>query len=154
MKTAEEMLNEKSRDMICVSTETTVHEALKVMVKNRIGAILIKKEDQIIGIWTERDHMCNALEEGFNAKSAMLGDLMTTELHCAPHDATVYLLLDIFLGKRFRHLFIEKDGKYIGLLSMGDVIRASLDAKAEELQALNAMVSWDYYEDWKWKKKK
>ncbi len=153
MKTAEQMVNEKNQEMVCTAPETTVHDALDKMLSVRIGAMLIKRDDKIIGIWTERDLMRNVIAPGFDCKSAQLGDLMTTKLVTVPHDATVYNLKDKLLGMRLRHLLVEKDGQYIGILSIGDVIRASLDAKDKELTSLSASVNWEYYEDWKWKKK-
>ena len=76
---------------------------------------------------------------------------MTTGLKSAPASDTVYMLKDKFLGLKLRHLLIEKEGKYIGLLSIGDVIKASIQEKDQELKNLNAMVSWEYYENWRWK---
>ena len=75
---------------------------------------------------------------------------MSTELRKAPHDDTVYSMMDKFLGLRMRHLLIEKDGAVIGMLSAGDVSRASLALKNEELKELNAYVSWEYYDNWRW----
>jgi signal-transduction protein with cAMP-binding, CBS, and nucleotidyltransferase domain len=64
---------------------------------------------------------------------------MNTNLQSAKHDANVYKLMDKFLGKRMRHLLVEKEGKYIGILSSGDVMRATMQEKDEELKKLNAM---------------
>jgi hypothetical protein len=50
-----------------------------------------------------------------------------------------------------RHLLIEKNGEFIGVLSSGDVMKANLNEKTKELEELNAMVSWEYYENWRWK---
>jgi hypothetical protein len=52
-----------------------------------------------------------------------------------------------------RHLIIEKDGEHIGFLSIGDVLRANLLEKDRQFQEINALVGWDYYEDWKWGRK-
>ena len=154
MKTAWEILEEKDDAMFSVSPQTTIFDALKIMVEKNIGAILIKDEDKIVGIWTERDLMRNVTIPEFDLKSAKISDYMTKELMATPYTATAYNLKDIFLGKRLRHLLIEKDGKYIGLLSAGDVMRASLQEKDQELSGLNAIMNWDYYENWKWRKKK
>jgi hypothetical protein len=54
----------------------------------------------------------------------------------------------MFLGLFLRHLLIEKDGDYIGMLSIGDVLRAGLLAKDHQFKELNEFVSWDYYENW------
>jgi len=153
MKTAWEILQEKGDTMFSVTPDTTIFDALQTMVEKNIGAILIKEGDKIVGIWTERDLMRNVAKPDFDPKSARIVDHMTRNLMSAPFTATVYNLKDIFLGKRLRHLLIEKDGKYIGLLSAGDVMRASLQEKDQELHSLNAIMNWDYYENWKWRKK-
>ncbi|NLT52301.1 MAG: CBS domain-containing protein [Ignavibacteria bacterium] len=148
MKTAEEILKEKNRDIITVQASAKVSEAVNVMNSNNIGAILVKKEGDIIGIWTERDLLKYSAMENFNPAEAVIGDYMVTNLLSAPYNANIYSLMDKFLGKRLRHLLIEKNGKYIGLLSAGDVIRAQLADKTEEIKDLNAMVGWEYYENW------
>jgi len=153
MKTAEDMVKEKSQDIVCITPNATIHEALLVMNENSIGAIFIKENDNIIGVWTERDLLRNSIIEGFDTKTAKIKDYMTKDLVSASHTVSLFELKDIFLGRRLRHILIEKDGKYIGLLSVGDVIRASLLEKDKELKDLHAMVSWEYYENWRWKKK-
>mgnify|MGYP001979115336 CR=1 FL=1 len=68
----------------------------------------------------------------------------------AAHDDSIYSLMDQFLGLRFRHFPVEKDGEFIGLLSIGDVLKACLHEKTQEFEELHGMVSWEYYEEWKW----
>jgi len=153
MRNAEEILNMKDYEIISVSPETTISEALQLMIKNQVGAMLIKDKDEIVGIWTERDLMRNTVTAGFDPKTAKIGDYMTTGLLSAPHDNSCYELLDKFLGMRLRHLLIMKEEKYIGLVSIGDVIKSCLQAKDEELRKLNKFVSWEYYENWRWTKK-
>ena len=150
MKTAEEMVKEKDQEIISVTPDSTILEALHVMLQHRIGAILVKEGDQCVGIWTERDLMANTVTPGFDAKTACIKDYMVTGLHSAPHNEPALKLFDKFLGIRLRHLLIEKDGKYIGLVSTGDVIRTCLVEKSTELKELNSIVGWEYYENWKW----
>jgi signal-transduction protein with cAMP-binding, CBS, and nucleotidyltransferase domain len=133
--------------------DTTIYDALKVMLEKRIGAIVIKSQQAIVGIWTERDLMRNTVTPGFDPKIAKIGDYMVTDLLSAKHTATVYQLLDTFLGRRLRHLLIEKDGAYIGILSTGDVVKAELLEKTEELKELSSMVNWQYYDNWSAPKK-
>ncbi len=85
MKTAEEILQEKARDIISVTPDTTIEEALQLMSYHKIGAILIKEGEHIVGIWTERDLMRNVLSPGFDIRQARIGDYMTTNLLSAPH---------------------------------------------------------------------
>jgi signal-transduction protein with cAMP-binding, CBS, and nucleotidyltransferase domain len=152
MKTAEEMVKEKGQEIFSVSPETTIFEALQVMLKHRIGAILVKKDDQFVGIWTERDLMANTVLPGFDPKTALIKDYMVKGLQDAPCNEPVYKLFDKFLGIRLRHLLIKKDDKYLGLLSTGDVMKTFLVEKSLELEELNSIVSWEYYENWRWKK--
>jgi signal-transduction protein with cAMP-binding, CBS, and nucleotidyltransferase domain len=154
MRTAEEILKEKNRRMISISPDKTVYEAIRIMNKHHIGAIVIKDKQKIVGIWTEHDLMKHVLEEGFNPKTAKIGDYMCTDLVAADYRDPVPLLQDKYLGKRLRHLFVRKEGEMIGLLSAGDVMRASLADTAEELSKLNAVCSWEYYENWRWKRSK
>jgi len=78
---------------------------------------------------------------------------MVVGLKFCEHNTTIYQLQDKFLGMRLRHLLVQKEGKYIGMLSAGDVMKTILNAKEKELKDLNAMTSWEYYENWRWEKK-
>ena len=153
MRTAEQIVRDKDRRLIAVSPDATIAEALRLMIDNQIGAMLIKESDQIVGIWTERDLLRNTMTAGFYPETARIGDYMSRGLPSAPHDDSCFQLLDKFLGLRRRHLLIKKDDQYLGLLSIGDVIKSCLQAKDEELRKLNAFVSWEYYENWRWRKK-
>ena len=149
MKTAEEILKEKNRPIISVDPDVTIHEAIRVMVENKIGAILIKDNGQIVGIFSERDLLNHSIEEGFDPKTALIKDYMARKLCAASSDEPIYKLQDKMLGTFCRHLLIVKDNVYIGLLSAGDITRAGLNEKTRELES----VSWEYYENWRWRKK-
>ena len=150
MLTAEDIVNEKGNDLITIGADATVHMALLTMVNSNVGAILVEKDGEIVGIWTERDLMRDTVKAGFDPAASRIGDYMISPLISAPHTDSVFNLMDKFLGLRISHLLIERDGDYIGMLSVGDVMKATLQAKTDELKALNAMVSWDYYEDCRW----
>ena len=116
-------------------------------------AILLTEgeDDHIVGIWTERDLMRNTMIDGFNPKKAIISDYMTKELHAAPFDAPVESLKEMILGLFIRHILVEKDGRYVGLLSVGDIVRATLAAQDAHIEALKSHTSWHYYESWGWK---
>ncbi|MBN1780532.1 CBS domain-containing protein [bacterium] len=149
MKTAEDILNEKNRDIISVSPDITVLEALQVMVKNNIGAVLVKDNSRFTGIYTEREFLHNSAKSGFDRERVKISEVMAEDLICARHDDTVPELQDLLLGKCLRHILIEKNDEVIGIISAGDVTRADLVDHESQLKS----VSWDYYENWKWKKK-
>jgi signal-transduction protein with cAMP-binding, CBS, and nucleotidyltransferase domain len=153
MLTAGDILQNKGEEIIFVNIDSTVADALHKMIEFKIGAILVKEGDEIKGIWTERDLMKNVITEGFYSKTTKIKDVMTTNLISSPDTASLYQLMDKCLGRRLRHLLIEKDGKFIGILSAGDITRAHLMKKSSELEELNKMANWDYYENWKFSKK-
>ncbi len=149
MKIAEEILQEKSKNIISVPSDTTIYDALQKMLHHRIGAILVKDKGQLVGIWTERELMYDVLLVDFDIKQARIGDYMSTCLISAPHTDTSYELMDKFLGMKLRYLLIEKESQYIGMLSAGDVMKETLREKAKEYEELNFDVSWQYYENWR-----
>lgn len=155
MKTANDILSDKQLgQIICVTPDQTIATAIDKMVSANIGAILVEKDNDILGIWTERDLLRAMAQPDFDPKTAIIGEHMHTHLHAAEYDTPLIQLEEMFLGLFIRHILIRKQGRYIGLLSIGDVLRASLLAKDQQLQKLNAMASWNYYEDWGWDRKK
>ena len=149
MKTAEDILKEKNKEMICVTPGTSIFDAARTMVVNNIGSVIVKEGDTIHGIYTERDFLHDSVKEGCDLRNSPVRDYMTCNLIFASYDDPLYKLQDMMLGMRIRHLLIQKDNRYIGLLSAGDVTRASLNESEKQIKS----VSWSYYEDWKWKKK-
>lgn len=148
-RTARDILKEKSGHMVTVSTEATVYQAVKIMTQNRVGSIVVVDEGRIVGIWTERDLMYRVLAEDFNPKTELISSSMTRHLISANINEQAIQLYDKFLGRRIRHLLIEDNGEYVGILSVGDVMRANLQQSTEEYRELNEMVSLEYYENWK-----
>jgi signal-transduction protein with cAMP-binding, CBS, and nucleotidyltransferase domain len=153
MKTAGDILSDKKRDMVTVRPEQTIREALERMQVNRIGAVLVKRADKIVGIWTERDLARDILKPGFNIDTAKVEDHMTSRLFTAPVDTPILKLQEMFLGLFIRHILITQGRKTAGLLSIGDVMRAGLLEKDTQIRDLTAMSSWEYYENWGWDRK-
>ena len=153
MKSAGDILSDKKRDMVSVRPEQTIREALERMQVNRIGAVLVKRADKIVGIWTERDLARDILKPGFNIDTAKVEDHMTTRLFTAPVDTPILKLQEMFLGLFIRHILITQGRKTVGLLSIGDVMRAGLLEKDTQIRDLTAMSSWEYYENWGWDRK-
>ena len=154
MKTAEDIILDKKSKLVFVSHDQNIMEALGLMVKYRIGAILVKNGDEIVGIWTERDFLRNSLKPGFDPHNERVGDYMSSPLHSAPHDATLTTLEEMFLGLFVRHIPIKKEGKFIGMVSIGDALRANMLEKDRQIKELNSMASWQYYENWGWERKR
>ncbi len=152
--TAEEILKEIGHDPLVVSPKTTVHEAVGLMLEKGSHAVLIAKEGSYLGIWTERDLMKNVILPGFDPRTTKVAEHMSFPLKTAHHTDDLFELISKFLGYHTRHLLIEKEGKYIGVLYAKDVIRAGFSERSKQLDELDEMVSLEFYENWKRKKNK
>ena len=154
MNTAEEMLKEKDARIISVSPDQTVMEAVQVMAEHRIGVVLVEKEGDLVGILSERDFLRNSADGQFDPRTAKVGDYMSAPLKFAAHDTELPMLQEMFLGLYVRHLPIKKGDRFIGMLSIGDVLRAELLDKDSHIKELKKMASWQYYDNWGWDRKK
>jgi signal-transduction protein with cAMP-binding, CBS, and nucleotidyltransferase domain len=150
MQTAEQLVSKKNKKILTIKEDTIVLDAIKAMNEIKVGSVFIERDGKIIGVWTERDLMKNTVMVDFDPATAKISDYMVKDLISVSHDSNTFQLMDVFLGKRIRHLLIEKNGEYIGLVSPGDIMKAYISEKDHELRDLNAMVSWEYYENWRW----
>lgn len=155
MKTAEDIINDKQSPLISIGQDAPIIKAVHVMVARRVGAMLVTRpeDDDIVGIWTERDLLRNILEPGFDPGSARIGDYMACPVFSASHDTSLEKLQDMFLGLYIRHILILKGPNDIGLISLGDVMRAGLLEKDKKIKELNSIAGWEYYENWGWERK-
>ena len=145
MKTAEDIMKDAGRGFIAVSPETTVHEAVKVMVENKIGALLIRNDNEIIGIWTERDLLHSLVDSGFDPVTVAIKDCMTAEFNFVSHTASIYKLLDMFSESNLRHLIVSKDDEYLGLISTEDVNKVGIIETSKDYKSLFEHVGCGVY---------
>lgn len=153
VKTAEAIIADKGSETVFTSKDQTLFEAIRQMNEKEIGAILVKEGNEVIGIWTERDYLRSSGDPGFDPKTEKVADHMASPLHFAAHDANLTQLEEMFLGLYLRHIPVQKDGQFIGMVSIGDVLRASLLDKDRQIEQLNSLASWQYYENWGWDRK-
>lgn len=151
MRVAEELIQDKAREPVSVPSSTTIKDAVALMARENVGCVLVSEGDSIEGIWTERDLARNIADRGFDIETSSIGSFMSQPLIYCEWNDSVYSLMDTILGRRIRHLPVRKDGVFIGLISAGDVMKATIRAKDHELAEANATLSWNYYEEWKHK---
>ena len=149
MKTAESILLEKNKPMLTVASSSTLYEAICQMEENNTGSVVVKDNDEIVGIWTEKHLLHQIAQKDIDIKKEKIKNYMSESLVKVRHDDPVYILQDKMLGVYTRYLFVVKEEKIIGLLSIGDVLRAILNERTEQLKS----VAWEYYDNWNWKKK-
>ncbi|KAF8398114.1 hypothetical protein HHK36_017039 [Tetracentron sinense] len=131
------------------TTDDTVYEAVKSMTQHNVGALVVVKpgeQKSLAGIITERDYLRKIIVQGRSSKSTKVGDIMTEEnkLITVTPDTKVLLAMQLMTEKRIRHIPVIDDKEMIGMVSIGDVVRAVVSEHREELNRLNAYIQGGY----------
>jgi CBS domain-containing protein len=137
--TVRDILNEKGHEIITLTPDVPVGEAVAVLAKHRIGAIIVTNGAGIIkGILSERDIVRRLAEDGPDCLKHKVAELMTANVKvCAEHHSN-HEVMEIMTNGRFRHLPVERDGKLIGVISIGDVVKrriAEVQREAEDIRS-------------------
>lgn len=128
MDTVQKILAAKGSAVFSVSPDSMVIEALTVMAEKNIGAVLVMGADgKLEGILSERDFARKIIVKGRACDSSKVREIMTSEIICAEPSTSLAECMNIMTKNRFRHLPIKQDGKVIGLISIGDVVKALIE---------------------------
>lgn len=126
MKTASQVLQDKGHQIISIRSDRSVYDALHVLAEHRIGALIVFENDQLVGIFSERDYAREVVLQGRDAKKTAVADLMTknviTVTPCQPIDVCMKIMSD----KRIRHLPVVDGERVIGMLSIGDCVKETI----------------------------
>ncbi|XP_078446626.1 cystathionine beta-synthase (CBS) family protein [Wolffia australiana] len=131
------------------TTEDTVYDAVKSMTQNNVGALVVVKpgeQKSIAGIITERDYLRKIIVQGRSSKSTKVGDIMTEEnkLITVSPQTKVLQAMQLMTDKRIRHIPVIGGEGMLGMVSIGDVVRAVVTEHREELERLNAFIQGGY----------
>ena len=124
MKTVRDILELKGREVWRVELETTVFEALRVMAGREVGALVVMDGEKIAGIVSERDYARKVVLLGRTSPNTLVGEIMTTHVAYTHLDQSVEECMAIMTEKRIRHLPVLDDGKLIGIISIGDLVKS------------------------------
>ncbi len=129
MKTVREILLSKGYDIYSVSPDDTIFSALKLMAEKKIGALLVMENDSIVGVMSERDYARKVVLEGKSSRDASVREIMSDKVIYVEMDRLVEECMALMIEKRIRHLPVLENEKLIGLISIGDVVKAVIDEK-------------------------
>jgi len=124
MRTVKSLLDEKGYDIWTTTPDTLVFDALEVMADKNIGALLVLDGDNLVGIFTERDYARKVILKGKSSKEIPVRDIMTYRVVCGHPDQTIEKCLELMTVERIRHLPIVENNKIIGIVSIGDLVKA------------------------------
>ncbi|WP_029010008.1 CBS domain-containing protein [Azospirillum halopraeferens] len=136
------LLKRKGRDVVTVRPDDTAAAAAGVLAQHRIGAVLVSDGDGMpAGILSERDIVRHVAADGAAVLAKPVSALMTSDLVTIGPDTTDAEALALMSERRVRHLPVIDDGKLVGLISIGDVVKARLDGAELEVESLRGYVA-------------
>ncbi len=140
MKTVSQLLDTKGRQIFSVAPESMVYDALLLMAEHHIGALLVMRRDELVGIFSERDYAREVIIKGRTSATTAVQDIMSTKLITVSPDSTVEECMNLMSGKRIRHLPVLEHGKVIGLLSIGDLVQATIEYQQFLIKQLESYI--------------
>lgn len=126
MHTAEDVLRTKGRSVWSVRPTDTVLHALGVMAERDVGAVLVLDDDRLVGILTERDYARKVVLVGRSSKDSPIRDVMTSHVVCVAPSRSIDDCMALMTDKRVRHLPVINHKRVVGLISIGDLVKATI----------------------------
>ena len=121
-----EILRKKGTDVLKIEASATVFDAIKRIVELNVGSILVTEGDQVVGIMTERDYLRKVAVHGRTSHDTTVGEIMSSPLVYVTPQTTIDESMAIMTDRRIRHLPVVEDDDVVGIISIGDVVKARL----------------------------
>lgn len=142
MKTLKQILSDKQhQEIISISPEKLVFEALGIMAEKRIGALAVLENKKLVGIFSERDYAREVALKNKSSKTTTIREVMTSKLIYGQADDLVDSAMNTMSNKRIRHLPVMDNDDMIGMLSIGDLVKATIEYQAELIQQLESYIT-------------
>ena len=125
MRTVRLMLQGKA-PLVSISSAATVFDALDLMARLDVGAVIVVDEGRLAGIFSERDYARKVILHGKHSKELAVSEIMTTDVLCVRPDDSVEACMALMTDNRVRHLPVVDGEAVIGVVSIGDVVKALL----------------------------
>lgn len=148
MNTVKDILSSKtSREVYTIGPKATVYEALTVLGQKRIGALIVKDDrGEVVGIITERDYARKIILQGRGSRDTAVEEIMTprAELHTVTPETPADDCMVIITGKKIRHLPVFDGNSFVGLISIGDLVRSKVMEQERLIEQLNEYIAGKY----------
>jgi CBS domain-containing protein len=138
--TVRDLLRGKS-GVYSVGPADTVYDALRLMADRNIGAVIVQSEQRVEGIFSERDYARKVILLGKTSKQTLVSEIMTSHVVCVGPDWTVDQCMALMTEKRIRHLPVMEQDRLVGVISIGDVVRAVVDDQQYTINSLQRYIT-------------
>lgn len=141
MSTIRQLLESKGGQVWSVNHDATVFDALRLMAEKNIGALVVMDDGNIVGVISERDYARKVILRGKASRDTTVAAIMSTNvLHSVP-DHTINEAMALMTDKRIRHLPVMEDGRIIGIVSIGDLVKAIIAEQEFTISQLESYIS-------------
>jgi len=142
MKTVKQLLQGKGPDVWSVAPTTSVYEALALMAGKNVGALLVLKAGQLVGIFSERDYARKVALQGKTSKDTPVSEIMTSKVVYVRPEQTIEDCMALMTDKHIRHLpVLADDHQVLGVISIGDVVKAVISEQSFIIEQLENYIT-------------
>jgi len=144
MYTVSKILDRKGGMVLSVEIGESVFDAISLMAEVNIGAVLVQQDDTISGIFTERDYLQKVALKSLSSKDVQVGDVMSQPVITADPGDSIQQCMETMTTCHCRHLPVVENGKLLGIVSIGDLVKRLVDEKETEIEQLNQYITGTY----------
>ena len=141
MNQLSEILDNKGHEVLEIEGSASVFEAVKSMVEANVGSLLVTEDGEVAGIVTERDYLRRVALEGRTDKETPVREIMSSPLIVVTPQTTVDECMALMTDRRIRHVPVVDDGKVVGIVSIGDVVKFKSKQQSFEIQYLTDYIT-------------
>ena len=141
MRNVRQLLASKPAEVHSITPDAPVIEALRLMADHGVGAVLVLEGGRLAGILSERDYARKIALLGRSSADTPVRDIMTAELHTVGPDDSVEHCMQVVTDGRIRHLPVLERGALVGLVSIGDLVKATIEEQQQELEHLQRYIA-------------
>ena len=142
MKTVRELLRNKGYDVWSIGPDATVYEALTLMAGKDVGALLVlDNAGQLVGILSERDYARKIVLKGKTSRETPVREIMTEKVVWVRPDQTIEECMALMTNKRIRHLPVQEEGRLLGVISIGDVVKDIISEQGFVIEQLENYIT-------------
>ena len=141
MRKVSHILQGKEARVVTVPQEAPVLEVIRLMAEQHIGSVLVVRGGELIGIATERDYARKVILQGRSSDETPVAQIMSSPVvSVSPHD-TAQTCMQMMTHRRIRHLPVIADGRVVGMISIGDLVKAVIEDQQQEIQQLQQYIA-------------
>lgn len=141
MKTVINLLAKKPAIIFSVTENTSVLDALQIMMEKNISALLIMENDALRGIFTERDYARKIILQGRSSKDTLISEVMTPDVFTLSSSNGIDHCMEVMTRHHIRHLPVVDSGKVIGIISIGDLVKFVIEEQKKTIEHLESYIS-------------